>query len=153
MEHTYIVTAEDLSDYADKDGSASVIPELIWMLIKESVPVQELTTCRIPYGKSINQPGLDGLVKTLNGFGRFIPPSKSYWEIGTGKNPQQKATKDFEKRISETAPSDAKEATCVVVTPRTWNLPAQQKWRNAREKFGWKDIKILGNYSAITAAG
>ncbi len=141
MEHTHIVTAEDLANYADKNDSVGVIPELIWMLVRESI--LEITTCRIPYGDSINQPGWDGWIETANGFRQFIPPGRSCWEIGTGKDPQKKATEDFKKRTLEIASSEAKEATYVVVTPRQWSQSAQTKWVNKRKASGWKEIKIL----------
>src|SRR5450759_2211435 len=116
MEHTLIVTATELEIYADRRDSEAVIPELICMLVKESVA--DLTTCRIPYGDSINQPGWDGLVETEIGFRQFVPSKKSYWEIGTGGKPQDKATKDFRKRTKKLIPQELESAEYVFVTPR-----------------------------------
>jgi hypothetical protein len=146
MEHTQIVTAAELENYANTIESEAVVPELIWMLVKESSI--DLTTCRIPYGDAVNQPGWDGLVETQTGFRQFVPQGKSFWEIGTGGDPQGKATSDFKKRTRNTRPEDRKDATYVFVTPRAagadgWNEPAQTKWLNKRKKFGWGRIKIL----------
>lgn len=146
MEHTKIVTAAELENYANTIASEAVVPELIWMLVTESAP--DLTTCRIPYGDSINQPGRDGLVETPNGFRQFIPQKKSFWEIGTGEDPQKKATKDFKKRTEKTPPEVKRDATFVFVTPYGagaggWNEPAQTEWIEKRKKDGWLGIKVL----------
>lgn len=79
MEHTQIVSATELEKYAGTRESQAVIPELIWMLVSQSAT--DLTTCRIPYGDHINQPGWDGCVETENGFRQFISKEKSFWEI------------------------------------------------------------------------
>lgn len=77
-----------------------------------------------------------------------MPTGRSYWEIGTGGNPQKKATADFTKRTNEIAPEDRANLTYVFVTPcgsgaEGWTEPAQRKWLNSRKNRGWKDIKIL----------
>ena len=146
MEHTHIVTAADLADYANTKDSEAVIPELIWLLVRESAA--DLTTCRIPYGDSINQPGWDGLVETESGFRQFVPEKKSFWEIGTGGDPQGKATEDFAKRTRNMKPDERQDATYVFVTPHGpgsggWNEPKQTKWINRRKKFNWGRIKLL----------
>ncbi len=146
MEHTQIVTAAELENYANTKESEGVVPELIWMLVKQSCT--DLTTCRIPYGDAVNQPGWDGLVETRNGFRQFVPRGKSFWEIGTGGSPQGKATDDFKKRTETTKPENRKEAAYVFVTPRGagaggWNEPAQAKWLDDRKDSGWGRIKIL----------
>lgn len=146
MEHTQIVTSAELENYANTIESEAVVPELIWMLIKESST--DLTNCRIPYGDAVNQPGWDGLVETQTGFRQFVPQGKSFWEIGTSGDPQGKATSDFKKRTQNTRPEDRKDATYVFVTPRGagaggWNEPAQTKWLDERKDSGWGRIKIL----------
>ncbi len=146
MEHSEVVNARELENYAGTRDSEAVIPELIWMLVNESV--SDLTVCRIPYGDAINQPGLDGLVETENGFRQFVPKKKSYWEIGTGGNPQDKATKDFTKRTENMALQERQGASYVFVTPRGansggWNEPEQNKWIKRRTESGWQYIKIL----------
>ena len=65
MEHTHIVQAADLSRYADTRDSQGVIPELVYLLIRQSTP--NATACRIPYGDAVNQPGLDGIVECEDG--------------------------------------------------------------------------------------
>lgn len=145
MEHTQIVTANELESFSDTRDSEAVIPELVWMLVNE---VPDLTACRIPYGDAVNQPGWDGLVETDNGFKQFVPRKQSFWEIGTNAKPQRKATKDFTVRTRGMSQEERQEASYVFVTPRGsgsggWNEPAQSRWITRRKRFGWKNVKII----------
>lgn len=142
MENTQIVTASELENYAQRRDSEAVIPELVWRLVTTSV--QDITVCRIPYGDSINLPGLDGLVETVSGFRQFVPAQKSFWETGRG-DPQHKATTDYRKRIETMSTSERQAATFVFVTPRSraWPHPKQETWINHRIGDGWRSIKIL----------
>lgn len=146
MDHTHIVQAGDLSRYADRRDSQGVIPELVSLLIRQSVP--DLIDCRIPYGDAVNQSGLDGILECENGYLHFVPDGKSFWEIGTGVNPQEKATKDFRKRTKELSDSERANSSFVFVTPRSagangWEEPKQTAWINRRKKYGWKRIRII----------
>ena len=142
MEHTHIVQADDLQKYADTRASEEVIPELLYLLVKQSsIP----SICRIPYGDNVNLPGWDGIVETEEAFLEFVPMGRSYWEIGTGKNPQDKATCEFRKRMDTLSDGDRTKASFVFVTPRTreWSEPKQTEWLRKRADSGWKDIRII----------
>src|SRR6266852_5685813 len=115
MEHTQIITAADLEQYAHTRDSEAVIPELVWLLVNRSVP--DLAECRIPYGDAINQPGWDGLVGTETGFRQFVPRGRSFWEIGTGGSPQVKATTDFKTRTRQMSSQERQNASYLFVTP------------------------------------
>ena len=143
MEHTKIVTASELEDFADRRDSEAVIPELVHLLV--TLSVTDLTHCRIPYGDSIGLPGLDGLVQTEAGFRQFVPKKTSFWEIGRSENAQKKATEDYKKRTKRMPLTERAGATFVFVTPRSrdWDEPSQSKWIQARQGDGWKEIKIL----------
>ena len=146
MDHTHIVQARDLDRYAQTRDSEAVIPELIYWLVKQSCP--DLVVCRIPYGNAVNQPGLDGMVETEEGFLEFVPKGSSYWEIGTGANPQSKATRDFKQRTEEIDDEIRAHSSFVFVTPRSsgsggWNEPEQTKWLEGRKDTGWKMIRII----------
>ena len=148
MDYTHIVDASDLERYADTQASEGVIPELVYKLVNQSV--SQMSVCRIPYGGAVNQPGKDGLVETEDGFREFVPKGKSYWEIGTGRDPQKKATDDFRKRTKKisTSESDRNESSFIFVTPRSsgsggWNEPKQTAWLNRRKNRGWKAIRII----------
>ncbi|HJT20075.1 MAG TPA: hypothetical protein VJ746_06370 [Nitrospira sp.] len=143
MEHTKVVTPSELEDFSDRRDSEPVIPELVHLLVTLSVP--DLTHCRIPYGDSIGLPGLDGLVQTEAGFRQFVPKKTSFWEIGRSENAQRKATEDYKKRTEGTPRAERSEATFVFVTPRSrdWDQQSQSGWIQARQRDGWKEIKIL----------
>ncbi len=146
MDHSHIVQAGDLDRYAPTRDSQAVIPELIYWLVKQSCP--NLSVCRIPYGDAVNQPGWDGMIETGEGFLEFVPNGKSYWEIGTGADPQSKATDDFNKRTDEINDRGRADSSFVFVTPRSsgsggWNEPEQTKWLERRKDKGWKLIRII----------
>ncbi len=143
MDHTHIIRANDLERYADTIASEALIPELIYLLVKQSV--SNLSLCRIPYGEAVNQPGWDGLVEAGDSFLEFVPEGASYWEIGTGAKPQDKATSDFKKRTDALSEINRAKASFVFVTPRStiWNVEKQLQWRESRKDSGWKQIRII----------
>lgn len=146
MDHTHIVQAGDLDRYAPTRDSQAVIPELVYWLVKQSC--SNLVVCRIPYGDAVNQPGWDGVVETEEGFLEFVPEGKSFWEIGTGTDPQSKATDDFRKRTEEIDDKERATSSFVFVTPRSsgaggWNEPEQTKWLERRKDKGWKLIRVI----------
>jgi hypothetical protein len=91
MEHTKIVTPNELEDFADRRDSEPVIPELIFLLVNLSVP--ELGGCRIPYGDEIGLPGLDGLVQTELGFRQFVPKKKAIGKLVVAKMRRERQRK------------------------------------------------------------
>lgn len=146
MDHTHIVQVGDLSRYADTRDSQGVIPELVYHLVLQSVP--DATACRIPYGDAVNQPGLDGLVESENGYFEFVPEGSSCWEIGTGGDPQGKASDDFLKRTNKLSPTERADSSFIFVTPRSsgsngWGEPEQTAWIKRRKSRGWKRIRII----------
>lgn len=142
MNYGKIIRDSDLNAYADSYVSREVIPELISLLVKQT---PTLLACRIPYRDSIGQHGVDGLVETKDHFFEFVPKGKSYWEIGTNKDVQTKATKDYDKRSDEISDEEKADAVFVFVTPRTsWSEPKQREWRDEKkQQKKWKDIKII----------
>ena len=146
MDHTHIIQAGDLDRYAPTRESQATIPELVYLLVKQSC--SDLVVCRIPYGDAVNQPGWDGMVESEQGFLEFVPKGKSYWEIGTGSDPQSKATDDFRKRTDEIDDKERADSSFVFVTPRSsrsggWNEPEQTNWLERRKDKGWKLIRVI----------
>ena len=141
--NTHIVRAADLGEYANSINSQTVIPELIYLLVKQSI--SNTSVCRIPYGDAVNQSGWDGIVETESAFLEFVPDGRSYWEIGTGNDPQTKATKDFKKRTRQLSADDRAQGSFVFVTPRFagWGEPEQTRWLERRKDKGWKNIRII----------
>jgi len=146
MDHTHIVQASDLESYADTRDSQGVIPELVYLLVRQSVG--ELIVCRIPYGDAVNQPGMDGLVETSESFREYVPQGTSFWEIGTNRDPQKKATEDFRKRTDNMDDDERAASSFVFVTPRSagsggWNEIKQSAWLKRRKDEGWQLIRII----------
>lgn len=146
MDHTHIIQAADLSRYADTRESQAVIPELVYLLIRQSVP--NANACRIPYGDAVNQPGLDGVVECEDSYFQFVPDGISCWEIGAGGDPQSKASDDFLKRTKKLSGTERANSSFVFVTPRSagangWEEPEQNAWIKRRRNRGWKQIRII----------
>ncbi|MHB1688439.1 MAG: hypothetical protein ACYCVH_13845 [Ignavibacteriaceae bacterium] len=144
MQHNPFVTEERLHQHADFEETRKLIPELLYKLITASILNPD--ELRIPL--IINQPDWDIIVDSPVPFAPFVPQGKSFWEVGTSKNPRDKATKDFTKRTRETDLSIRQTTTYIVVTPRAaglsnWDLKKQKKWKKDRESDGWKEIKIV----------
>ncbi len=146
MTHTTIVDDTDLKLYASRRESHQVIPEVVSKLVFESAP--GFSYCRIPYGDSIGQHGLDGKVETQQGFSSFVPAGRSIWEMGSDQHPRRKATEDFAKRTTGPNPVSAQEraiTTFVFVTPRSWDPPSQDEWLASCAGHGWMGIQIIDN--------
>lgn len=146
MDHTHIVQAADLDRYSPARESQAVVPELVYWLVKQSVPPPSV--CRIPYGDVVNQPGWDGLVEIDQAFLEYVPEGASYWEIGTGADPKTKASTDFTKRTEALSDEDRAKSSFVFVTSRSsasggWNEPEQTEWLEERRDSGWNTIKII----------
>ncbi len=137
--YSQIINTVDLNHYATGRESQAVIPELIYLLVRQSI--SNPSTCRIPYGEAINKPEWDGIVETDKGFREFVPDGRSYWEIGTGNNPKAKFAEDFNKRTKQVAETDKANASIILVTPRSF--PKQTEWIDKRKDKGWREIKII----------
>lgn len=141
MDHTLIITTANLEEYANRRDSQGVIPELVYWLVKQSI--SQVSVCRIPYGDAVSQPGWDGLVEAEEAFLEFVAKGVSYWEIGTGSDPQKKATADFTKRTKKISAPERAQSAFIFITPRAggaggWSEPKQTRWLNRRKDRGWE---------------
>lgn len=127
------------------------IPELISRLVSSLIPKPDI--CRIPYGDAVNQPGYDGRVETIISYPPYVPEGISYWEIGTGIKPRDKATEDYTKRTLEIPEEERKNSTYVFVFPLssrntdwpyTWKPDGQLEWVKKRcDEHKWKNVKVI----------
>jgi len=128
------------------------IVELVSRLVAASSPNPKAR--RFPLGDSIGQPGPDGELHTDFADEPFVPQGRSFWEIGTGGNTGDKATKDYRELTDALSEHEAtrQEATFVFVSPlsgrkdwpSTWKENAQKSWlekRRARKE--WRDVRII----------
>lgn len=133
------ITAQDLSDWADRTDGAVSLPTLISNLILATHgPAAKL---RFPSDEGVRHGGWDGwsLVETGS---TYVPQGEAGWEIGSQRsNISQKATEDYRKRTEKPSPIDAATSTYVFVTPRHW--PKKDEWAKARRNEGvWKDVRV-----------
>lgn len=145
MKHI-VINEEMLHQRADFAESRGLIPEFLFKLITASI--KNPKELRLPFGGSVGQPGWDGIVISPHAFDPYVPEGQSFWEIGTGSQPNVKVEKDFEKRTTETSEAERKSSTFVFVTPRSgvhgWTIEQQSKWRDEKkQKTDWKDIQII----------
>lgn len=132
------VSAQDLSEWADRTDGAVSLPTLISNLIRATHgPAAEL---RFPSDEGVRHGGWDGRTVVETG-SVYVPQGEAGWEIGSQRsNISQKATEDYRKRTERPNPIDPADATYVFVTPRHW--PKKDEWAKARrDERVWKDVR------------
>jgi transcriptional regulator with XRE-family HTH domain len=131
------VSAEDLSDWANRTDGAVSLPTLLAHLIRATHgPAAQL---RFPADEGVRHPGWDGRTSTVIG-SAYVPEGDAGWEIGAQRNNiAQKASDDYRKRTAKPAPLDPANGTYVFVTPRHW--PQKDEWAKARQDEGpWRKV-------------
>ena len=141
-----LITEEKLREWANSQSreAQEQIVNLVYRLVSASCP--NPTHRRFPLGDSINQPGPDGELSVEKSFEPFVPSGHSYWEIGTSKHVQRKATDDYRSRTEKTSVDKRSEATFVFVSPRSteWTDEKRKDWIRDRVNRGeWKDIRVI----------
>lgn len=132
------VSAEDLSDWANRiDGSVS-LPTLLSKLV-QAAPCAVLRR-RFPSDEAVRHRGWDGITNAVGG-NAYIPDGNAAWELSAQRlNVKQKATDDFRKRTNEPAPLDPATSTFIFVTLRVW--AEKDAWAKARRAEGrWREVR------------
>lgn len=153
-----IVTENQLDEWVRGNArdAQGVIVELVWRLVAASCPRPKER--RFPLGDSIGQHGPDGLLDVDLAFDPFVPEGRSFWEIGTGWKPGDKATSDYNGLVSAIPESARIEATFVFVTPlsgrktweHTWKEDAQGTWLEERRgNREWRDVRVIDGTKLI----
>jgi hypothetical protein len=141
MTSGWFVTANDIKHWTEKNKrqAEEKLPELISQLIRASVKADVISNLSFPYGDGINTSGYDGIVEVNEG-NEFVPSGISGWEVGTRKDVNNKANKDYKERIKNPIPLNPLSTTFVIVTSRHWQ--DKDKWckEKAKERK-WKDVK------------
>lgn len=132
------VSAQDLSDWADRNDGVSGLPTLIANLVRATHGSAHL---RFPSDEGVRHSGWDGHTITAKG-SVYVPQGEAGWEIGAQrKNVSRKATEDYEKRSLNPSPIEPADATYIFVTPRHW--PGKDEWARTRQKEGpWRDVRV-----------
>jgi transcriptional regulator with XRE-family HTH domain len=133
------VSAEDLSDWANRTDGAISLPTLLAFLIRATHG--NAVRLRFPADEGVRHPGWDGQTET-NIASQYVPAGVAGWEIGAQRSSvPQKAAEDYRKRTAKPDPIDPTTATYVFVTPRHW--PHKDQWAAARKAEGpWQDVRV-----------
>ena len=93
-------------------------------------------------------PGWDGIVRS-DVADPHVPLGTSGWELGTSKDPRDKAQSDIRHRTEDPLGLDPKTTTFVAVTSRFWR--DRDDWRNARRKDRpWADVRAYDADDLVT---
>ncbi|MGC4795626.1 hypothetical protein ACLQ3H_16070 [Micromonospora saelicesensis] len=135
-----LLTATDLEQWSERNDSREHLPTLVRRLI---LAVAAPETLRMPAAEGVGLPGLDGEVTSPSGAPPFLPPGRSVWELGTGRDPEDKAQRDYRKRVNGSTREEREGVVFVFVTSRRW--PGSQRWvdRRTEEDDGWAGIRVL----------
>jgi len=133
------VSAEDLSDWANRTDGAVSLPTLLAYLIRATHGTA--VRLRFPADEGVRLPGWDGHTNA-DVASEYVPQGITGWEIGAQRRGiLQKADDDYCKRTDKPAPIDPATATYVFVTPRHW--PQKDEWAKARKNEGpWHDVRV-----------
>lgn len=132
------VSAEDLSDWANRTDGAVSLPTLLAFLIRATHGTA--VRLRFPADEGVRHAGWDGRTDA-DGASEYVPQGVAGWEIGAQRiGVLKKATEDYRKRTDRPAPIDPATATFIFVTPRHW--PQKDEWAKARKAEGpWHDVR------------
>jgi transcriptional regulator with XRE-family HTH domain len=133
------VSAEDLSDWANRTDGAVSLPTLLAFLVRATHGTA--VRLRFPADEGVRHPGWDGQTDA-NVASEYVPQGVTGWEIGAQRSGvSQKAAEDYGKRTKEPTPINPATATYIFVTPRHW--PQKDDWANARKAEGpWRDVRV-----------
>ncbi len=131
-----LVTALDLDQWADSLTAQSTLPRLVRRLILANSSVTQVA---MRAGEGTLLDGWDGLVEAAVA-DAHVPLGTSRWEMGTSREPRDKAQSDYRNRTRNPQGADPATTTFVFVTPRLW--PERDDWRDARRNDGpWADVR------------
>lgn len=132
------VTAQDLSEWANRTDGAVSLPTLLAFLIRATHATA--VRLRFPADEGVRHPGWDGQTDADTA-SEYVPQGVAGWEISAQRSDvSQKATADYRKRTVKPAPIDPATATFIFVTPRRW--PQKDEWAKARKAEGpWQGVR------------
>ncbi|NMO50153.1 hypothetical protein HH310_02970, partial [Actinoplanes sp. TBRC 11911] len=135
-----LLTGTDLEQWSERNDSREHLPTLVRRLI---LAVAAPETLRMPAAEAVGLPGLDGEVTSSSGAPPFLPAGRSVWEMGTNGDPQDKAQRDYRKRVVGSSRDERSGLVFVFVTSRRW--PDSRDWidRRAEDDDGWAGIRVL----------
>ncbi|MBI2285159.1 MAG: hypothetical protein HYU71_15715 [Bacteroidetes bacterium] len=133
------VTANNLQGWDNERDCQDQLPVLIRKLaLAEAAGITKIS---FPGGDAIRYPGWDGIIQNETATQK-VPAGLSVWEIGTEKEPRQKANKDYAKRTAKPGTLVPAETTYIAITSRFF--PNKEQWMEEKNIEGiWKEVILL----------
>jgi hypothetical protein len=130
------ISRDDLLRWADQEGAAQRLPQLVRRLILETGDGVEVID--IAEGRGVMSGGLDGFVRAARSTSH-VPVGVSVWELSVEKD-LTKADRDYEKRHSVPDGSATAGATYTQVITRHWQK--RTRWAADRTAEGrWHEVR------------
>jgi hypothetical protein len=132
----HLATAKDIDNWGETMAARWDVARLVRSLI---IQTNDRATPDMRAGEQAELPGYDGLVDSpLETF--FVPEGHSVWELGTGQDPGDKASRDYKSRTDDPLGEDRANTTFVFATPRVFK--GKRDWVTAKKKDSpWKDVR------------
>lgn len=131
-----LISANELNQWADREDSKTVFPELVRRLLAQTPGITSLDM-RAHEGTSA--PGWDGSAASTGS--AYLPAGELRFELGTNKQVKRKADSDYVKRTQELG-DEARQYVYIFATPRNW--PKGQQWADEhRKEQKFADIKVI----------
>jgi hypothetical protein len=135
----HLADSADILYWSNRVESRTEFPRLIRRLIQENNDQVARIEMRAAEGAGV--PGFDGVVEASCGTA-FVPDGTSYWELGVGLDPQDKASSDYRKRTEELEAGKNSDATFIFVTSRRWG--GKRAWEAEKRAEGrWRDVRVF----------
>lgn len=133
------INSLEIERWAEEIDTRKFLPQLIRILILSTA--RGITGIDFPANEDSQRPGFDGKLRSEEPH-PWIPLGDSYWEMGVNKNPKAKMDADIGNSLEKTTPTQRKESTFVLVTPRRLKS-VPKNLDTLKSKYGWKDIRII----------
>lgn len=144
------LTGTDLDQWSARRSAHGELPAVVRQLIMATAQPARIA---FPADEGIARRGLDGILTVTGDPGPFIPSGESVWEASAEGNPKTKATRDYNKRTSQTSSATRASTAFVFVTSRSW--PGATSWAGeiSNRRDGWKEIRVIEAESLATWLG
>jgi len=143
----HLADTNDIDRWSERMIARTEFPRLLRALIQQTN--DQIANIHMPAGPTGESPGFDGQVRALSGT-PLVPMGFSVWELGTGKNPRQKANDDYRERTKDSLGIDKARTTFVFVSSRHW--PDKTDWAASKKTEGlWLDVKAFDAEDIVTA--
>ena len=131
------IRANQIDHWANRIETRSRLPLLVRKLVDSTG--DGIVRANFPGHDDSERPGWDGYVESSEQT-QWIPAGFSGWELGTSRQPRQKANRDYRARLDSIPPDERGKHSFTFVTPRRW--PGKDDWANGkRELDHWKDVR------------